>query len=546
MDPKAKKTIFVGYDRYTDKVYRVFDPVRKTVERVADVSVEDVMDTVDQILFPLPSAEQEEDFEELIDQDLYIEEHTTNVDSDNDSVDATEDINKTSNKLQKKRGQPLGSKSYQKPSLPTDRVLRNRTNKSVHITAMKASLDPVSYEDAISRENSAQWKRAMDEEMTSLLKNQTWELEDLPTGEPVVSSKWIFKSKLQPDGTIKRYKARLVARGFSQTQGLDYFETFSPVVRYESVRAVLAIAAKHDVELAQFDVKTAFLNSPLEEEIYMQQPEGYDDGSSRVCRLKKGIYGLKQAPRNWNNKFKECITSYGLQQSESDPCIFVKNANTDDWIIMSLYVDDGLIACKRKETVDIFVSLLMSEFEATCHDPSCYDGMEITRNRNSKVLCINQQKYISRMLHRFGMEDSKPAVSLMDSSVDLTACCEDENTEKRFPYREAVGCLNYIATISRLDISYAVNKLARYSDNPQELHWRATKRVMRYLKGTIDISLCYGGSSDELTGYCDSDYAGELRMRRSTCGYIFLLHGGPIAWSSSLQRITALSSSEAE
>ena len=275
---------------------------------------------------------------------------------------------------------------------------------------------------------------------------------------------------MQPDGSIKRYKARLVARGFSQVQGIDYFETFSPVVRYESVRTMLAIVAKHNLEMTQFDVKTAFLNSSLEEEIFMEQPKGYEDGSNRVCHMKKGLYGLKQAPRNWNSKFKDFVVSCGLKQSEADPCIFVKDAYTDDWIIISLYVDDGLIACKRKEILNIFMNLLTSEFEVTCHEPSCYVGIEITRNRQEKKLCINQQGYITRILNRFGMEECKPVTSPMENATQLIKLNEEKNEEKRFPYREAVGCLNYIATILRPDISYAVNTLARFLNNPQEIH----------------------------------------------------------------------------
>lgn len=155
------------------------------------------------------------------------------------------------------------------------------------------------------------------------------------------------------------------------------------------MRAILATVAKYNMELVQFDVKTAFLNSPLEEDIYMQQPEGYEDRSSRVCHLKKGLYGLKQAPRNWNNRFNDFVMSHGFKRSEADPCVFVKRAYTDDWMILSLYVDDGLIACNRKRTLCIFVSLLISEFEVTYHEPTCYVGMEIARNRETGTLCIN-------------------------------------------------------------------------------------------------------------------------------------------------------------
>jgi hypothetical protein len=247
-------------------IYRVFDLEKKNVERVSDVKIEDVTDTIEQVLFPLSSDEQEEEFEESKNEDDTISSDCENF------TDAEENVIEISLDP-KKRGRPQGSRSYQKPIPSSDRVLRNRSSKSARVAAMKVSLDPISYEDTISRDDSILWKQAMDDDMSSLLKNQTWELKALPDGQPVVSCRWVFKSKLKMDGTIERYKARLVARGFSQTEGIDYFETFSPVVRYESVRAILAVVAKHNMELAQFDVKTAFLNSSLEVDIYMQQPE---------------------------------------------------------------------------------------------------------------------------------------------------------------------------------------------------------------------------------------------------------------------------------
>lgn len=519
--------------------------------------IKDTADANNQVLFPLPSVEEdqessielEEDIEESsIEPSCSDSKTKTNSGNDDVFVQETNETSEESLLKRRKKERTVGSKNSQKPVPPTDRELRSRSNKSAYIAAMKTSMDPTSYEDAMSREDADLWKRAMDKEMLSLTKNQAWMMEQLPKDRSVVSCRWVFKSKLKTDGTIERYKARLVARGFNQTKGVDYFETFSPLVRYESVRTVLAIAAKYDMEMTQFDIKTAFFNGPLEEDIYMEQPEGYQDGTDRVCHLQKGLYGLKQASRNWNTHFKEFMMEHGLIQSDSDPCIFTRDVNTEDCMILCLYVDDGLVACKNKELLKVLTSSLKRRFEITYHEPSCYVGIEINRDRKMKTICINQQEYISRMLCRFGMENCKPTKSPMDCSVKLSESKNEEKViEKRFPYREAVGSLNYVALISRPDISYAVNILARFSNSPSELHWKAVKHVMRYLKSTIKFSLCYSGKAeDELVGYCDSDYAGDLAERKSTSGYIFMLHGGPIAWSSSLQRVTALSSSEAE
>lgn len=195
--------------------------------------------------------------------------------------------------------------------------------------------------------------------------------------------------------------------------------------------------------MIQFDIKTAFLNGSLEEDLYMQQPQGYEDGTHRVCHLQKGFYGLKQASRNWNILFNEFVMEHDLIQSDSDPCIFTKNANTDDWMILCLYVNDGLIACKNKNLLKDFISSLKGKFEITCHEPSCYVGMEINRDRQMKTIYINQQGYISRMLHRFGMENCKTTSSPVDCSVKLSELKNEESiAEKRFPYREAMGSLN--------------------------------------------------------------------------------------------------------
>lgn len=225
MDSKARKAVFVGYDRLTDKVYRVFDPIKKVIETVSDVIIQDTTDVNSQVLFPLSSDEQEEDFEESSAELSYPENNEDKTDSDDCLIQEIEDDTNEESSLEKeKRGRPVGSMKFEK--LPP---LKSRTNKSAYIAAMKVSMDPVSYEDAISRENADFWRKAMDEEILSLTKNQAWTLKKLPKDRSAVSCRWVFKSKLNTDGAIECYKARLVARGFNQTKGVDYFDTFSPL-----------------------------------------------------------------------------------------------------------------------------------------------------------------------------------------------------------------------------------------------------------------------------------------------------------------------------
>ena len=354
----------------------------------------------------------------------------------------------------------------------------------------------------------------------------------------------VLKAKLNPDGSLERRKARLVACGYSQTHGVDFFETFSPVVRYESVRCVLALAAEKNMVLKQFDVKTAFLNGKLSEEVYMRQPEGYDDGSGRVCRLHKSLYGLKQSSRNWNETFSRFIEQEGFHATAEDTCVYLRKRG-NDWTIICLYVDDGLIAGTNESSVSSFISKLQKRFQVTVNEPTCYVGMEIRQDRKNKTIAVSQSGYIRRVLEKFGMTDANPVATPMEPSVKLMI--EDSKDKFECPYREAIGCLNYLSQVSRPDITFAVNRLARYCESPKQVHWNAVKRVIRYLKGTIEYSIRFSGTSKAgLTGHCDSDWGGDEHENRSTSGYVFQLNGGPVAWSSRLQKTSALSVTEAE
>ena len=409
--------------------------------------------------------------------------------------------------------------------------------------AMLVAMDPVSVDDALSRDDGHLWKRAMVEEMDSLRKNETWKLVDLPKDRETVSCRWLFKAKMHPDGTLARRKARLVARGFSQIYGVDYEETFSPVARYESIRVVLSMAAAKDMDIVQFDVKTAFLNGILDEEVFMEQPEGFEDNSGRVCRLLRSLYGLKQSPRKWNERMDAFLVDSGFASCE-DPCVYVRKSGRDI-MILSLYVDDGLLCGTYRSTIDKFLTQLKSTFDITMNEPKFYVGMELHRDRSRKSISISQRGYITRVVGRFGLKDAKSYSSPLDPQLKLVKLTEDEDPYD-CPYREAIGCLLHISRISRPDIAFAVSTLSRFSGKPSMVHWKSVKRVICYLKGTLDLSLTFSGSKLDLFVYCDSDWAGDLDERRSTSGHVFIFGGGSIAWGAELQKVSAYSSTEAE
>ena len=414
--------------------------------------------------------------------------------------------------------------------------------------ALKAqALDPVSVKDALSRPDADLWIAAMKDEMDSHAKSKTWELVDRPPDQNVLTCRWLFKSKLNSDGSLNKYKARLVVRGNNQEFGIDYEETFAPVARAESVRIVLSIAAFHDMEMKQFDIKTAFLNGTLEETVFMKQPQAYDDGSGRVCLLKKSLYGLKQAPRNWNHCFDLFAREEGFIPTVQDVCIYVKKSEKE-LMIMSLYVDDGLLCSTSASLLDQFMVKLKARFEITVNDPKVYVGMEIHRDRKKRTISISQSGYVNRVLEKFGMEDCRPVACPLDPSLKLVESTPAEAEEaESIPYLEAIGCLTYLSTISRPDISFAVSKLASFNKNPSVTHWNQAKRVIRYLKGTPDFKLTFGGRGSMLLDVsCDSDWGGDTKECRSTSGFVATLNGYPVTWMAKLQRKSALSTPEAE
>ena len=344
------------------------------------------------------------------------------------------------------------------------------------------------------------------------------------------------------------YKARLVARGFSQIEGVDFEETFAPVVKFTSIRVLLAYTAINNLELHQMDVKTAFLNGDLEEEIYMEQPEGFvsEGNEDLVCRLLKSLYGLKQAPRQWYAKMHSFLTSeLGLTSSDADECLYI-----GIWdgaiIIIALYVDDLLIACSCTTVLAEVKSKLSHHFEMKdLGEARVCLGFEIYRNRSSRKLWLGQTKYAESIVDRFRMTDAKGVATPLESCLDHLG--EDGEVVK-VPYREAIGSLMYLMVGTRPDIAFSVSRLARYVEHPTAAHWSAVKRIIRYVKETKHLGIVYGGQNCGLEplAYVDADWAGDKETRKSYGGYVFLMGGGAVSWRSQQQEVVALSSTEAE
>ena len=363
----------------------------------------------------------------------------------------------------------------------------------------------------------------MDEEMTTIEKNKTWELTDLPEGKEVIGLKWVYKTKYKEDGTIQKHKARLVAKGYSQQPGVDFNETFAPVARMETIRTMLALAAQMETPVYQLDVKSAFLNGELEEEVYVEQPLGYllKGKENKVFRLKKALYGLKQAPRAWNSKINSYFIRKGFQRSPSESSLYVKSEGMQNILIVYLYVDDLIYTGTNQQMVEEFKSAMMKEYEMTDLGLMKYFlGIQVQQSKGE--IFISQEKYLEDMLKKFHMKDCKPVSTPMALNEKLHLNDGAEKADPRI-FRSLVRCLIYL-TNTRPDIVYTVSFISRFMHEPSKIHYTAAKRILRYLQGSRKLGVKYvKEENNKVIGYTDSDWAGSVDDRKKHFGIYFLL-----------------------
>jgi hypothetical protein len=425
--------------------------------------------------------------------------------------------------------------------------------------------EPTTYAEAMARPDANLWLAAIQAEYQSLQRTGTYELSKLPVGRHAIGCKWVFKIKRHADGSIDRYKARLVAKGFSQKEGLDYKETFAPVAKFASIRTLLALAAHQDYEVHQMDVKTAFLNGDLDVELYMRQPEGFVVAGQEelVCKLRKSLYGLKQAGRAWFEKINTALIDMDFTPLDSDHCVYVRHQE-DEVMYIVLYVDDLLLIGSSLMEVKQLKTALSTRFEMTDLGEAEYVlGLQLSRDRPLRTLSLSQSDYIRRLLERFGMSQCNAAPTPIATGVRLSK--EDCPTVKpaepllvdgKHTYASVVGAIMYAMLGTRPDLAFAIGQLTRFNSNPGPQHVAVLKRVLRYLRSSIDFELTYGagssgssGSSDAklaVFGYCDSDWGASIDDRRSVSGSVFSIAGGAVTWQAQKQKSVALSTVEAE
>ncbi len=525
LDPRSEKGLFLGYDKYSP-AYFIYFPETKQIKKVR------------RVVFTSDFLQTSKDvYEADCDEGYYYR----TVPRD-ESVDITPQVESV----------PTPVRRYPtRERRPPDyfyNVNEDEHDDNITVDFCYTARDlPQTYNEAIRSPESAKWKDAMDNEMSSLKENDTFTLTPLPQGKQAVGGRWVYAVKESADGTLT-HKARYVAKGYSQIKDVDYFETYAPTTKMTSVRVLMQLAAQLDLVVHQLDVKTAYLNSPIDCEIYLEQAEGYEiegeNNEKLVYKLNKSLYGLKQSGRNWNSVLNDELIEIGFKQSLADPCMYVKHDGKNIVIIL-IWVDDILVASSSTSMLDNVKVMLSKKFKMKDLGViSRFLGIDFKVKPGN--ITMSQESYLKKVLERFGMADCKPKSLPSEQKLTFSEKAEPFDPKR---YSEAIGSLIYAMTCTRPDISWIVTKLAQFAQRPTIDHWTALKHVFRYLKGTLDYKLCFQKCENDLklTGFSDADWGGA-EDRKSTSGYCFMLNksGAAISWRSKKQPTVALSTCEAE
>lgn len=554
MDSTSHKCAMVGYDVNNGVYYYVFDPRKRKTVRVHDVRFD------------------EENFSVIRGvQDDGVEEE--------DDDDTNDDLLQLDRLLQRRRELPAQG---ERPAIEQDKDESKNENDSpaprrttrvsippqrydpsygmcvvdylsdLALTSQQEEQDPVSFQEAMECNKKNEWMKAMDEEWMSLIENGTWEVVDERDDMNIVGCKWIYKTKTNSDGKVERYKARLVAKGYTQREGIDFNETFAPVLKYKTLRLILALSTGTQTHIEQLDIKTAFLNATVKEDIYVEVPDGrkLSVGIGKVLKLNKALYGTKQAPHEWNENINAYLLEIGFRRCTKDTCLYIKTSKSGKRILIGLFVDDMVISykkCDKEEWMKMKIMIKMRYKLSDMGEVHQILGMRVMRDENGDIY-LDQEKYLKGKLKEFGMENCRPMITpevIMKREGSNTLGDEDTNT-----FRKIVGSMIYAATSTRPDIAHAVHMLTRHMQQPLECDMVSAKRLLRYLRGALEWRIVYRHDENRepaiIEAYSDADLGGDMQDGKSTSGHCQFINKCLINWGAHKQGNVALSTSEAE
>lgn len=539
IDEKCEKLLMVGY---AANGYRLWNMVTNTITIGRNVIFDEDSKNIHKMLIPYEDhSNTQGKLEEPEVENLEIEETEVVSVRPSEREIIVGEIEEVRQKRNIKK--PLWQKDYL-TIFENEELEENYVAYALNAENYIDADIPESVDDLVNHPDKDLWKSAMKEELEAMKRNNTWSLVDLPPGRSAINCKWVFSLKRNQHGHITRYRARLVAKGCSQRKGLDFNETYSPVVKLTTLRILLSIANEYKFPIHQMDFKTAFLNGDLSETIYMKQPPGCKD-NDKVCKLNKTIYGLKQSSREWYHNLTNILLQEGFNAGESDKCLFTK-IKDKILIYVLIYVDDLLLISNNLNEMSLVKQSLSKAFEMKdMGEIKLFLGINIDRDIENRTLTLSQSNFIERLLIKFNMNNCKVKSTPIETNLKLKLGMGTPLEAK--PYRELIGCLTYLAVTTRADISFAVSYFSRFQSQPTEETWSHLKRILRYLKKTPDLKLVYSSVSTKfLEAYSDSDWASEINTRKSTSGCVIKVFGNLVQWASRKQNSVALSSCEAE
>lgn len=547
LDPKAKKGIFIGNSEEV-KGLKVYLPEDNSTVFARDVVFVPETDK------PMITEKVKERVEMFVEESE--DEEVSEEDEADEEIDEPEQETDEEDPEQQEYNDEEPEQQVVDEDAPEDiRGLRPRRNikRPAHLEDYDTSFfaldidEPTSYAKAVAGRHGSEWKCAIDRELSALTENGTWEIVDKPRESEVIDSKFVFKVKRDQHGKVAQFKCRLVARGFQQKSVLE--DIYSPVVKLSTIRVFFSVAVNQGWPLHQLDVCNAFLHGKLKEEIFMYLPEGCKMPKGKVCKLIKAIYGLKKAPLYWYTEFDKFMKGKGFQKAVSDVCLYIKT-NGKNHFYVCVYVDDIVITGSDENQISILKLEMSKAFKIKDLGLlNYYLGMNIKQDIDNGTIHVNQKQYLKDLLLKFGMSECSSVNTPMESNfiAENLKYDQSESVEIENECRQIIGSIMYAMLGTRPDLCSSISLLSRYQNCASQNLLTSLKRVLRYIKGTLNLELVYRKNTKEIiTGFADADWGGDTLDRKSTSGFMFFVLGGLVCWTSKKQPTVTISSTEAE